>query len=252
MKGLAVTVSWGMVDRGVATPLHVQVSDRIHEAIGNSSVRPGDLLPNEAGLAQAFAVSTGTVRRALEQLVRGGLLVRESGFGTRVLSGQLTPSVRPLSLFDELVAAGLVPGTTVLVNELVQATHDVRTRLRLPPAARVLHLRRVRYAAGRQLAILENWLLQDLSRAASRDLTQTGLYAALRDHGTQIRVTRDGVGARSGTREECRLLGVMDGEPLMTVDRLSFDDLGRPVEVGRHLYRADRYSYSFTVEADRP
>ena len=55
------------------------------------------------------------------------------------------------------------------------------------------------------------------------------------------------IGARSATAEECRLLGVKRGAPLLTMERTTFDDTGRVIEYGRHVYRADAYSFETTL-----
>ena len=65
--------------------------------------------------------------------------------------------------------------------------------------------------------------------------------------GVRLRVAQQRIGARTGTPEECRMLEEPVEAPLLTMDRLTHDDTGRPVEWGRHLYRPDRYAYSVTL-----
>lgn len=75
-----------------------QVAASLKESILAGSLAPGDLLPSEVQLAQAFGVSRPTVREALRVLKASGLLAAERGRkgGHRVVSvspGALGPSV---------------------------------------------------------------------------------------------------------------------------------------------------------------
>ena len=55
------------------------------------------------------------------------------------------------------------------------------------------------------------------------------------------------IGARTGTPEECTLLGEKRGSPVLTMERAAHDDSGRAVEWGRHAYRASQYSFEVTL-----
>ena len=56
--------------------------------------------------------------------------------------------------------------------------------------------------------------------------------------------------ARSARPREARLLKVPAGAPLLTMQRISYDDAGQPVEYGSHVYPAERYSFEMSVVAD--
>ena len=52
---------------------------------------------------------------------------------------------------------------------------------------------------------------------------------------------------REETPDECRLLNEPPRSPLLTVERLTVDDSGRPIEWGRHVYRPSRYIFDITL-----
>ena len=64
----------------------------------------------------------------------------------------------------------------------------------------------------------------------------------MRAVGVHMRIANQRIGALAATREQARLLGVRRGAPLLTMSRTTYDDSGRPVELGRHVYRADGYT----------
>ena len=74
-----------------------------------------------------------------------------------------------------------------------------------------------------------------------------GLYANLRSSGVRICVATQRIGARAAKAEEARLLAVKRGAPLLTMERTTFDDTGRAVEYGDHVYRSDTYSFETTL-----
>ena len=81
-------------------------------------------------------------------------------------------------------------------------------------------------------------------------LQTTGLYRLLRQGGIHLRLASQTIGARSARPREARLLKVPAGAPLLTMQRISYDDAGQPVEYGSHVYPAERYSFEMSVVAD--
>ena len=53
--------------------------------------------------------------------------------------------------------------------------------------------------------------------------------------------------ARAATAAEARALAETRGAPLLTMERAAYDDQGRTIEHGQHLYRASRYSFDLTL-----
>ena len=235
------------LDRSSPVPLYFQVSQQIEHAISSGQLGPGARLDNEISLADQFGLSRPTMRRAIQELVDKGLLVRKRGVGTQVVHGQVTRPVELTSLYDDLARGNQAPRTTLLINEIVPASETVSHFLDVPVGADVLRLRRLRFANGEPLAILENYLPDDLSDIGQSDLEARGLYQLMRAKGVHIRVAKQKIGARAGTAEECQLLGERKGSPLLTMDRATHDDSGRPVEWGHHVYRASQYSFEVTL-----
>src|SRR4051812_40248816 len=147
------------------------------------------------------------MRRAIQELVDKGLLVRKRGVGTQVVHGQVTRPVELTSLFDALASTSQAPTTTVLTNEVISAADEVAAKLAVPSGSRVLHLRRLRLTHGEPLALLENYLPEDLCRIGEADLARRGLYQLMRAAGVNIKVAKQRIGARNGTRDECSLFG---------------------------------------------
>src|SRR5437879_736372 len=68
----------------VAAPLYREVRRRLLDSLAGGVWAPGDALPPEAELAKRYTVSIGTLRKAVDELVADGILVRQQGRGTFV------------------------------------------------------------------------------------------------------------------------------------------------------------------------
>lgn len=236
------------LDRSSPVPLYFQVARQIESAIERGELGPGEKLENEIGLADRLGLSRPTMRRAIQELVVKGLLVRKRGVGTQVVHGQVKRRIELTSLYDDLNRFQQDPSTKVLLFGLEPAEEDVADQLGLSPGAEVLHVERLRSTHGQPLAVMRNWLPGSLAGVLSEPaLESRGMYELIRASGVHMRVAKQRVGARAATTGEARLLGVSRGAPLLTAERSTYDDRGNAVEFGRHVYRSDSYSIEFTL-----
>lgn len=235
------------VDRSSPVPLYFQLAQELEKAITSGQLGPGSKLPNEISLADNLGLSRPTMRRAIQELVDKGLLVRKRGVGTQVVHGEVSRPVELTSLYEDLKRNGQAPQTKLLSMELIPSDAQAVSQLALSQSRSVLHLRRLRFANGEPLAILENYLPEELADMTKADLEEHGLYQLMRSRGVHIKVAKQRIGARAATAEECRLLTEKRGSPLLTMDRSTYDDAGRAIEWGHHVYRASQYSFAVTL-----
>ncbi|WP_371778555.1 GntR family transcriptional regulator [Streptosporangium subroseum] len=235
------------LDRSSPIPLYFQVAEQISEAIRRGDLIPGSRLDNEILLADRLGLSRPTVRQAIQYLVDKGLLVRKRGVGTQVVHGQVKRSVELTSLYDDLRGAGQEPATRVLSLERAPVQEDVAAILGVTIGTEMLRLERIRYASGEPLALMHNWLPLGLASLTAENLSERGLYELLRAAGVRMRVANQRIGARAATAAEARLLDERRGAPLLTLLRTTYDDQGRAVEYGSHVYRASHYSLEVTL-----
>lgn len=235
------------VDRSSPVPLYFQLSQQLEAAIEHGTLTPGSLLGNEIELAGRLGLSRPTVRQAIQSLVDKGLLVRRRGVGTQVVHSQVKRPLELSSLYDDLESAGQRPATQVLVNTVVPASAEVAAALGVAEGGDVHRVERLRLAHGEPMAYLCNYLPPDLLELDSAQMEATGLYRLMRAAGITLHSARQSVGARAATAEEGDRLGEPAGAPLLTMQRTTFDDTGRAVEFGSHIYRASRYSFEFQL-----
>jgi len=235
------------VDRNSPVPLYFQVAQHLEHLIESGELAPGTRLENEIDLADRLRLSRPTMRRAIEYLVDRGLLVRKRGVGTQVVHAKVQRQVELTSLYDDLAKAHRDPHTRVLSFATEPAPDALALELGLPEGTKVYVFERLRYAGAEPLAIMRNHVPADLLRLAPEDLEEQGLYNLLRANGLNLRIAKQSIGARAATAAEARALGETKGAPLLTMVRSAYDDQGRAVEHGDHIYRASRYSFDLTL-----
>lgn len=243
MTALDLTVS-----HASPIPIYHQIALQLEEAITGGSIAKGDFLPSEVELAERWGISRPTARRAIQELVEKGLLVRKRGVGTHVVNDQLRRSMKLSSLYEDLATAGRKPTTTVRRWQKQVADADVADALDISLGSPVMYLERVRSAGGQPLALLRNWLsYETTSDITESELQKVGLYELLRARRVRPRIAHQTIGAKSATPEEAAALRRDAGSPLLTMRRVMQDDTGRTIELGDHVYDAERYSVEMTV-----
>lgn len=235
------------VDRRSPVPLYYQVAQVLERAIEAGELAPGDRLDNEIALAESLGLSRPTMRRAIQYLVDRGLLVRKRGVGTQVVHRAVRRPIGLTSLYDDLTGEGRSPRTDVLRLEQVPASDTVAHVLGVAEGSPVLALERLRYADDEPLALLRNHLPCGVVPLTEDLLRTNGLYQMMRSAGVRLHLASQVVGARAATNAEGRLLAEPRGAPLLTMRRTAYDDTGRVVEYGDHVYRASVYSFEFVL-----
>lgn len=234
------------LDRGSPVPLYFQLAQAIEAAILGGQLAPGDRFENELALAKRLNLSRPTTRRAIQELVDKGLLVRKRGVGTQVVQSPVHRPVELTSLFDDLARAGQAPSTKLLDYHVGIPTAEVARELNLGEDVEVVTIRRLRSTNGEPLALMTNHLPSAIA-PDPEELESQGLYQSLRTRGVHIRLARQRIGAKAADREEAQLLDEKVKAPLLTMHRTAFDDSGSVVEFGAHAYRASRYYFDTTV-----
>jgi DNA-binding GntR family transcriptional regulator len=235
------------VDRNSPVPLYFQVAQHLEHLIESGELATGTRLENEIDLADQLGLSRPTMRRAIQYLVDRGLLVRKRGVGTQVVHAKVRRQVELTSLYDDLAKASRAPYTRVTSFAREPAPDALALELGIPDGTDVYVFERLRYADDEPLALMHNHVPANLLRLTPEDLEEHGLYNLLRANGINLRVAKQSIGARAAKAAEARALSETRGAPLLTMERAAYDDQGRAVEHGNHVYRASRYSFDLTL-----
>jgi len=230
-------------------PIYVRLLEQLRGAIDSGVYRPGDLIPPELEIARQNGISRHTVREAVVQLAREGLLRRERGRGTFVVG---RPHVQSLGSFysfaQEMAARGLPYHTEVLHRRLVRADAATAERLDLAEGAEIVEMELLRIAEGVPLVLDFSVTARErVPVLVDADVTHRSLYDHMAASGVAIENARELLRPVTLDRRQAELLGVPSGSPAFHVDREVVgrlpDGTTRPVEWRRSLVRGDRFLY---------
>ncbi len=238
----------GPMSRQDGVALWRQIANRLQQDIATGIRAPGSRLPTEAELSQRFAVNRHTVRRALEELSRGGLVRIEQGRGTFVAEDVLEYTVEPRTRFTEWIRKhNMEPsGKTLQLRELAADAH-VANGLGLRTGARVILMERLGLADDRPVSLSRHYFpaarlpgLLDALRASPR-ITDALRGVGVDDYLRQM--TR--VSARAPTPAEAELLRMPRTRPVLVTENINVDRSGAVVEFGLGCYPTPRVQIVF-------
>lgn len=231
----------GKLDGSASQPLYLQLQHGIRHAIEKRSLKPADALPPERDLAEQFAVSRITVRKAIDGLVSEGFLTRKQGSGTYV-SNRVEKHFSKLTSFTEdMIARGRSPASTWLGRSRGAVTPEEALTMGLSPGTPVFRLQRLRFADGTPMA-LEHCTVPVFC-LPSADAVTSSLYAALEHAGYRPTRALQRLRAVLFNREQADLLGAREYDAGLLVERRGFLSDGRAVEFSSSLYRGDTYDF---------
>ncbi len=230
--------------RGPGTTVHAQIEDWLAGEIAVGALVPGDQLPTEQDLARWFGVSRATLRHALAELARRGLVTRTVGRhgGTFVAAPKLEQDLTTLAGFSEqLRRHGMVAGARVLSASVRPAGPAAGAALQLGEGDEVYEIRRIRLADGRPI-VLERSLFPAGRFPGLLDSRLDGsLYELLEvRYGLRPHRARESLEPVTAGVREAEALEIAEGAPLMLVERTAYARSGEPVEFARDLFRGDR------------
>jgi GntR family transcriptional regulator len=231
-----------------AQPLYHRVYQEIVREIEGGTLQPGDRLPSERLICDELGVSRATVRRAIEDLIADGL-VENRGRGSYIAGDAVgEPPNTLMSLSEVARSRGLDAGARVLGLDVRPATIDEAEAFGIAPGAEVFELRRLRMLDGLPISIDVNRVpLRLLPEAPYMDFTTASLYEALDRAGHAPGRADYQIEARGADGSEAELLDLAQGEPVLFAITEAITEDGRVIDLGRTVYRADRYRFQATL-----
>src|ERR1700722_7505662 len=166
----------------MAGPKYQQIADDLLLQMDQGTLRPGDRLPSEPELSQAYGASRNTVRLAIAALMNRGLVVPKQGLGTFV-ADEIVPYTVLLSeeqgwqddgqgdaYISAVRMAGRNPEELRVVVEVQQAAEDVAERLAIAIGESVVRRHAERLIDGRPWSMLSSFYPMDIARGTRLEL----------------------------------------------------------------------------------
>ncbi|WP_288833161.1 GntR family transcriptional regulator [uncultured Corynebacterium sp.] len=227
-------------------PKHAQLR-LILEQMCDDELAPGDPIPGERALEEAYGVSRITVRRAIGDLVAMGKLRRVRGKGTFVAPSPLVSHLHLASFSDEMKAQQVQASSKILLSGRATPPPEVASFFRTDPGVQHIHLRRLRLGDGEPYAIDDAWYNGELVPDLLENDVYNSVYTLLEQY-YELGITEadQTVTAVEASESNAALLDVPAGAALLHILRYARSG-EHNVELCSSVYRTDRYRLTTRV-----
>jgi GntR family transcriptional regulator len=228
-------------------PLYHQLERALAERIARGEYETGAAIPGELELAREFGVSRGTIRQAVERLVRSGLIVRQRGRGSFVARG---PIDYPLGSFysfaHEMAGRGIAESSRVLAQRRVRPSASVARALALEEGATAVRIVRLRLAGDRPF-LLETSHVPDalVPSLVEADLSRGSIYDVMDADGVRLTRVTEHVRSVAIDARAAEALQARTGSPGFALERLGVAG-ATPAELRHVIAPGDRVRLTAT------
>ena len=230
-------------------PLYTQVQEAIRDRILTSKYPAGEPLPNEWALSTELGVSIGTLRKAVQALVDGGLILRIPGRGTVVADRQSRAYRAAFDRFRDLAGNPVSWSFELIDVASAAADLDEAEKLQIAPGAAVTRIVRLRLVGGRRV------MFERITHPAERIQLpphptgeQTNLATVSEANGRAIAIVRKTISFGPAETEAAEALHAAPGQLFMHFDRVVLDSSDEPIEWCRACVDASELTYAVDIQ----
>ena len=232
-------------------PLYRRLHLTIAKRIADATWVPGDALPAELDLSRIFGVAPGTVRKAIDELVRDGLVERRHGAGNFVRRSNFDHLMTRFFLFRDESGHVMLPESRIVARELVPASAVLAKKLWLRDGDPLIKITRHRFWDG-GIRLLEDIFLPRarFGRILTADAVEIGplLYPAYeRLCGELVCFIEEEISVQPASQADGTLFGVEAGTPVVAVERTARDAVQQPIEWRISRGETSRFRYRVEV-----
>lgn len=219
----------------------MKIFEELTAEIKDGRIRPGEYLPSENELCEAYGTSRETIRKALKLLSEDGYIQKMQGKGSIVLDyTKLDFPVSGLVSFKELTERlGQRVHTHVSKLEQIKADMFLQEEMRLDADADVWEVIRVREIDGEKIILDKDFLTAESVPGLTEEICRNSIYAyAEQELNLTIGYAKKEITIERPTAEDRELL-----------DLEGFDSI---VVVRSHTYLENTVLFQLTESRHRP
>ncbi len=237
------------------TPLYLQVAHRLERQIISGERAVGSLLPPEAELAQQLGVSRHTVRQAIAQLRKKGMLVARKGVGTRVEAARTDWRERfRNNSRDDLFEFANESEFFIQVKDRREMRGKLAAEIGCRPGRRLIYMAGPRHFIGEPLPFCWNEVFLDpiaWEVVENLEVQRSSLFQQIEQRtGERIEEIQQEIRAVEIPAEICDGLNRPHGTIGLRITRRYLASGGRLVEYAVQTSPADSFAYRTNLSAD--
>lgn len=233
-----------------SNPLYYTIKEDIKNQINNKEFNPGDFIPTESDLCEKYKVSRVTIRRAIEELVEEGVLIKDRGKTAYVANKAIPRSLNRLGgLHEELTKAGIKCASYILNSETVKAEEWIAKKMEIDIDTLLYRFERLRYADGNPVCYQIVYLVKSLCEDINiRELATSSLYETI-EHKFHLKIdyAEQTISSVLSTYKQSALLELPERTCMLCVKRTTFLEGTKCIEYSESYYVGNRYSLTMTL-----
>jgi GntR family transcriptional regulator len=233
-----------------SVPMHTQIREIIRRRVLEGTYAPHSQMPSESQMMEAFSVSRITIRQALGDLQKEGLIFKVPGKGSFVAKPKAFQNLSRLQGFGEAMGpSGYETFSQVLSTRQVAASEVVARRLGLKLGAPAYEIQRLRYLNREPISVDQSYFPVAIGeRLAHEDLATRDVFVILEnDFGLHLTHADLQIEAISADDFLARQLRIAEASPLLRIERLTYAD-ERPLDFEFLYYRGDAFQYRLRID----
>lgn len=222
-------------------PIYVQLRDILRDQIENGVYLPGTAIPSEKELSEKYGVNRLTVRTAIEQLMKEGVVKPFQGKGVYVMGERMNRDLDTLTGFSRtILEKNSEPRVHVLHKKLRNAGVKFSKIFEMDEEDEIHYIKRVCFANEEPMSIEEIFvpkaILPNLNELNVSDFSMYDLYDFYNIHVTNAHQTLDIVKL---DQNESRLLNIDTSQAVYLFTSITYADEKTPIEYAKTYVRAD-------------
>lgn len=236
-------------------PLYEKIRESVRADILSGTLRHHEKIPSEKEFMSIFGVSRITVRQALGDLERDGMIFRIPGKGAYVAQPKEKPTqelARLQGFAEAMEQQGYSARNRVVGLATVAASEAVAERLGVAVGSSVTEIRRVRYLDAAPISFDITYVKPEVGkRLAREDLEGRDIFLILeQDYGIPLGHADQCIQSMVADEELAHRLKVAAGAPVLYVERLAYTRGGEPLEFDYVYYRGDQFRYRLRMDRE--
>jgi len=230
--------------------LYARIRDELRSMIVNGTYQPHQRLPSESDLIKSYGVSRITVRQALGELEKEGLLFKVAGKGMFASKPKPFQSLTRLQGFAEAMSQqGHEIYNRVISFDFLPAPKDIAVRLGVPEGSSITEVRRVRHL-NREPILFETLYVSSSigERLIKEDLASRDIFLIEEnDYGIPLGFADLAIDAVLADAQTAEFLQIAEASPILRVERLTHTEDGTPLNFEYLFCRADNFQFRLRI-----
>jgi len=230
-------------------PKYLEIYQEIRRRIAAGRYIPDKKLPEGVKLAAEFACSELTIAKALDLLVREGLVLRKRGLGSFVKRpASAAGNTHLIGTAARCAGLGKQVVTDVRRFTAVPADHDVAQKLGIAEGELVYDITRLRIIDGVPAIIEYTWMpVALIPRLTLRHVSHSIYHYLTGELGFTIHSAHMTITGQEANGQEQQWLGLAAPTLLVQVEQTAFLDNGKLFEYSRarHLWHTFTFNTDF-------